>query len=81
MRSDWERDVILQLPGNSVTSWIILREYINCHADKEAFVKILTDFRMACPLLEIERIMNLAATLFSHDDFQELVDLVFTKGR
>lgn len=79
MRSDWERDAILQLPGNSVTSWIILREYINSHMDKEAFVKILTDFRMTCPLWEIDRIMKLAVALFSPDDFQELVDLVFTK--
>ena len=68
---DLPREELLSLPV-SITSWIILREYAETHADCAVFRKILTDYWAAAPLWEMVRVIDLASFNLKASEFEWL---------
>ena len=73
---DLPREELLSLPV-SITSWIILREYAETHADCAVFRKILTDYWAAAPLWEMVRVIDLASFNLKASEFEWLINSAF----
>ena len=73
-----KHDELLSLP-DSITSWIVLRDYASHHADLEIYKKIIFEYRDYCPLFELEKIFLKARCFFDEKTFQELVEYLFNQ--
>ena len=70
------REEMLQLPI-STKSWILLKDYVLHHADKDIFVKIISDYLEQCPLFELVNILLVARIMLDTESFQQVTECVF----
>lgn len=72
---------LLELPV-SIKSWVILREYINSHADLPVFQKLIDEYCCEIPAFETAQILEHANYMFySEEDRRSLMKLIFEKPR
>ncbi|MCD8120860.1 MAG: hypothetical protein LUE65_01285 [Clostridiales bacterium] len=71
------REVLLELPV-SINSYIVLRDYIIHHADRELYKKFILQYKEVCPGYEMARILELVNYMFYGEDPYEIIGLVFT---
>ena len=70
------KEEMLMLPV-SVTSWIILRDYLERCWDIEILYKMVADYYKEIPLFEVDRIISAMERKVDETTFQAILDFVF----
>ena len=70
------KEEMLMLPI-SVTSWIVLRDYLERYWDVEILYKMVADYFKDIPLFEIDRIISAFEPRVDEVTFQAALDFLF----